>query len=161
MENTYEKILLNKDNLIMFKKIIEILNENNDKLGEFNRKSLRGSILPIILNYLSNLGIINTKEFINFKIENKEIINDLKNILVNSIEKNKSNELFGKDLEENIQLVLCELDYYLMIYDHLTGDLSKLNENDFMTKYVQNIKKNNNEGNSDCGNKINNQKIKK
>ena len=160
LENTYEKILLNKDNLIMFKKIIEILNENNDKLGQFNRKSLRGSVLPIILNYLSNLGIINTKAFINFKIESKEIINDLKNILVNSIEKNKSNELFGKDLEENIQLVLCQLDYYLIIYDHLTGDLSKLNENDFMTKYVQNIKKESNEANSDCVNKTNNQKIK-
>ena len=160
LENPYVKILLNKDNLIMFKKMIEILNKSNDNLGEFERKSLRNSILPIILNYLSYFSIINTKAFVTFKLENKEIISDLKQVLLNSIEKNKENELFGKDLEENIQTLISELDYYLIIYDDIKGDLSKLNEYDFMTQYVQNIKKENKDESSNGVNKINIQKVK-
>jgi len=39
----YEKILLNKDNLIAFKMIIGVLIESNDKLIELDRKSLRNS----------------------------------------------------------------------------------------------------------------------
>ena len=111
----YEKILLNKDNLIAFKMIIGVLIESNDKLIELDRKSLRNSLLPIILNYLSNFVAINTKSFINFKLQNKEIINDIKNILVKSIENNKTNELFGKDSEEYVQLVIKELDYAFII----------------------------------------------
>ena len=148
LENTYEKILLNKDNLFTFKKMIEVLIESNEKLVELERKSLRNSILPTILNYLSNFGVINTKSFINFKIQNKEIINDIKNILIKSIKKNKTNELFGKDLEEYIQLVIKELDYYMIINNEIKDDLNQLNENGFMTKYIQKIKKENKEENN-------------
>ena len=160
LENMYEKILLNEDNLITFKKIFKVLIESNDKLMEFDRKSIRNSILPIILNYLSNFAVINTKSFIYFKIQNKEIINDIKNILLNSIEKNKINELFGKDLEEYIQIVIEELDYYIIINNEIKGDLAKLNNYDFMTKYIQKIKKENTEENDTNKNKTNNQKTR-
>ena len=159
LENIYEKILLNKDNLITYKKIIEVLIESNDKLMEFDRKSLRNSILPIILNYLSNFAVINTKSFICFKIQNKEIINDIKNILLNSIEKNKAIELFGKDLEEYIQVVIEELDNYIIINNEIKGDLTKLNKYDFMTKFIHKIKKENKEENN-INNKTNNQKAR-
>ena len=157
-ENTYQKILLNKDNLIMFKKIIEVLLDNkyNNSINEFNIKSLRSSLLPIMFNYLSNFGVINTKEFISFKIKNKEIINEIKNILLNSIENNQNNEILEKDLVENIKVLLLELDYYQIIYDDIKGDFSKLNEYDYNTKYKSNIKKENKEENSNVNKNENN-----
>ena len=140
-ENIYNKILLNKENLILFKKIIEILNESNNDLFLINRKSLRNSILPIILNFLSNFFIINTKAFISFKIENEQIINEIKNLLLNALEKNKNNFLFEKYLEDNIKALLVEINYYKIIHNDIKGDLSKLNENDFYINYIREIKK--------------------
>ena len=160
LENVYEKILLNKNNLVLFKKIIENLNENKEKLWEFDRKSLRSSLLPIIINYLEIFSIINTKSFISFKNENEEIIKEIKDILLISINNNKNYELFGKDLEENIQLLISELDYYKIIFNNINDDFSKLNKYDFTVNYIRKIKKDNKEDNSTDFNNINDQKIK-
>ena len=158
-ETIYKKILLNKNNLELFQKMIEKLNLSDDILIEFERKSLRNSLLPIIVNFLENFSLINTKDFIEFKNENKQIIDDIKNILLNDIEKNKENKVFEKDLEENIQKLLIEIDYYNIIYENINQDLSKLNEYDYCSTYVHNMKKEKNEENL-TNNGNNNQKIK-
>ena len=163
-ENIYGKILLNKENLELFQKMIERLNQSNDDLLEFDRRSLRNSLLPILLNFLSNFSLINTKDFIEFKIENKEIITDIKNMLVNDLEKNKENNLFEKDIDENIQKLIPEIDYYNIIYDDINHDFSKLTGYDYGTTYVQNIKKGiceeNLVNNGNNNQKLKNQKLK-
>ena len=159
-ETIYKKILLNKENLILFQQMIEALNKSNDKLIEFDRRSLRNSLLPVILNFLSNFSLINTKEFIKFKIENREIIKDIKNMLLNDLEKNKDNELFEKDLDENVKKLITEMDYYNIIYEDIKHDLTKLNDYDYCTTYVHNIQKEIKEDNSN-NEENNNLKLKK
>lgn len=160
-ENIYNKILLNKENLILFKKMIKILNESNDDIFLINRKSLRNSILPIIINFLSNFFIINTKAFISFKIENEKIISEIKNLLLNALEKNKDNFLFEKYLEDNIKALLDQINYYKIIHNNIKGDLSKLSENDFYINYIRDIKKEKNEQNLLNESDINNDQKKR
>ena len=132
-ENILEKILLNKNNLILFKKIIEILIDNKERIPKFNIKSIKNSIFPIILNYLSNFSCINTKNFIEFKNKNRELIEEIKNLLINS---NINND---KELEENIKLIIRELDYYKIIYEDIKGNYNILNRYNYNIKYVQNM----------------------
>ena len=163
-EAIYKTILLNKNNLELFQKMIEKLNISNDILIEFDRKSLRNSLMPIILNFLENFSLINTKDFIEFKNENKEIIVDIKNILLNGLEKNKQNQLFEKDLDENIHKLLTEIDYYNIIYENINQDLSKLTKCDYCATYVHNMQKELNEAylinNGNNTQKIKTQKLK-
>ena len=65
----YENILLNVENIKFFTKIIEILLNQlpNQNKNEYDLDSIKKVILPIILNYLSMLGCINSKIFIIFK----------------------------------------------------------------------------------------------
>ena len=73
----YEQILLNKNNLDLIIQMIGGL-ENNEKISEFEDiKTIRNLLLPIMLNYLQIFNVINTKSFIEFKIENKSTINKL------------------------------------------------------------------------------------
>ena len=134
----YEKILLNKNNLELMIKIIKTLLNNNNK--KYDIKSIKKSILPIILNYLSIFGTINTKSFIKFKIENEDIINNLSEILSNISINNSNNEIIEKDLEENIKEVINQLDYYKIIYNDVNKDLSKLNDYDYNIEYVEKLK---------------------
>ena len=65
----YENILLNVENIKFFTKIIEILLNQlpNQNKYEYDLDSIKKVILPIILNYLSMFGCINSKIFIIFK----------------------------------------------------------------------------------------------
>ena len=74
-EKVYEKVLLSKDNLDLIIRIVETLINNERIMLYLDKKSIRNTLLPTILNYLLMLSVINTKFFIEFKLENKDKIN--------------------------------------------------------------------------------------
>jgi len=137
---TYEKILLDKNNLELIIKIIEKLSSNKkNKIEDIDMKYIRNTLLPIILNYLSIFSMINTKSFIQFKIENKESIDYLLKIFSDFIKNNKSEEIIEKDLKEYIKEIIKELTYYEIIYNDINFDLSKLNNYDYNAEYIKNL----------------------
>ena len=69
----YENVLLNIENIELFSKIIEIIFSTKEKESNLHDKLKKG-FLPIILNFLTMFGSINSKSFIKFKLENKNII---------------------------------------------------------------------------------------
>jgi len=136
-EVVYKKILLNKNNLQLITNIIEKLLRNKKITENLDMKSIRNSLLPITLNYLSMLAIINTKSFIEFKNKNKYLIDNLSRTLFSSLENNKKNNMLEKDLEDNIKGVLDQLYRYKIIFDSLNGDLSKLEKYNYNTEFIQ------------------------
>ena len=135
-EKVYEKVLLNKNNLDLIIKIFEKL-INKDKILEYlDKASIRNSIFPILLNYLQIFNVINTKSFIEFKLENKNTINKLYNLLFDYIKNNN----IDKDLEEQIKQILNQMNIYQLIFDNYNGDLSKLNKYDYNTNIIEKIK---------------------
>ena len=159
---TYEKILLNRNNLELIIKIIErlLINNKND-IDDFNIKSIKNTILPVILNYLSIFSMINTKSFIEFKIENREIINNLFNIFNFYLKNNKSDEILEKDLENNIKEIIKQLNNFNIIYKDIGFDLSKLIEYDYNTEYVEQLKKGISNEKSINGNNLDENNLKK
>ena len=145
-EKVYEKILLNKNNLELMLKIVEKLLSNEKVTPVSDVKSVRNSLLPMILNYLSMFGVINSKLFIIFKLENKDLINKISQVLDNSIKNNKNNEILEKDLEENVKQIINQLNRYEIINESINGDLSKLNEYDYNTEILEKLRKKAEEG---------------
>ena len=141
-EIVYEKILLNKNNFQLIANIIKKLLGNENITENLDMKSVRNSLLPIILNYLSMFAVINTKSFIEFKNQNKNLIDGLYKTLLLSLEKNKKNNMLEKDLADNIKGVLDQLNRYQIIFDILNGDLSKLEKYNYNTEFIQKLKKN-------------------
>ena len=139
---TYEKILLNKNNLELIIKVIEkLLSDNNNNFNTQNNiKSMKNTLLPIIINYLSIFSIINTKSFIKFKIKNKEYIDKLTKIFSDLIKNDKSNEIVEKDLKENIKELIKQLNYYQIIDIDIKSNKDKLNDYDYNTNYIEKIK---------------------
>ena len=128
----YEKIFLNKKNLELIIKLIDNLVNNNDKNKEkLDKKSLGNILLPVVLNYLQIFNMINTKSFIEFKFENQNNINKLYELLKNFIENNEKNNLFDKDLENQIKEIQNQINRYKSIYELYNNDLSKLNKYDY------------------------------
>ena len=132
-EKVYEKIFLNKDNLeLMIKIISKLLSEQ--KITEYlDIKSVRSSLLPIILNYFSMFAVINSKSFIEFKRKNQNLIDSLCEILSSCVKNNKNNNIIEKDLEDNVNEVFSQLNRHQIIYDSLNGDLSKLEKYNYNT----------------------------
>ena len=149
-EKVYEKVLLSKDNLDLIIRIIEKLINNERVMEHLDKKSIRNSLLPTILNYLLMFSVINTKSFIEFKLENKNTINKLYEILLNFVKNNNKDNAIDKDLEEHINEVLNKINLYQLIYDSYKGDLSKLNKFDYNTNILQQLK-----NNQDINNNIN------
>ena len=140
----YEKVFLSKDNLELIIKMFNIM-LNNDNISEYlDKNSMRNSLLPIMLNYLQIFNVINTKSFIEFKIENKESINKLYELLYNFIKNNEKNNFIDKDLEDNMKEVINQMNRYQLIYDIYEGDLSKLNINDLNVNILEQLKQNQN-----------------
>ena len=137
---SYERILLNRNNFELIIKVIDRLFSNNQTKKEYDIKSIKNSLLPTLLNYLSIFSIINTKSFIEFKLENKDLINELSKILSESLKNNKSNEILEKDFQKNIKELINKLNYFDIIYSDINEDLSKLNEYDYNTKYIDFLK---------------------
>ena len=90
-------------------KILEKLLGNEKITEELDIKSVRNSLLPIILNYLSMFSVINSKKFIEFKLNNSDSINKLYELLSKCLEDNKNNTILEKDLEENVKEVKNQL----------------------------------------------------
>ena len=146
-EIVYEKILLNKNNLELMIKIIEKLLSKENIIKKIDIKSVRNNLLPVILNYLLMFCVINTKSFIEFKIENKDLIIKLQNILSESLKTNKDNNnndneniILEKDLEEYIAEVINQLNKYQIISDSIENDLSKLNKYDYNIDILDKLK---------------------
>ena len=127
----YEAILLNVENINFFIKIMKSLLDPENKT--LTLKSIRKDILPVILNYISILGSINSKSFIEFKKNNENLINEIFNILNNSININKENKMLDNELIENIMYTKKELKKYKNIIEYYKGDLSKLDEKNYNT----------------------------
>ena len=139
-ETVFEKILLDKDNLLLLLKMLEKLLSDQSITEELDIKSVRNSLLPVILNYLSIFGEINSKSFIEFKINNNDLINQLIQLLNNMIKKNKNNIILEKDLEENVKVVIDQLNIFKNIYEYINKDLSKLSRYDYNTEFLEKIK---------------------
>ena len=129
----HEKILLNKNNLKIILKIIEKLfsNELKEEEDENDINSKINSFCPIILKYLSIFGCINTHSFFKFKVDNEKLIDEICQILSNAISQNKENQFIEKDLEDNINEVINQLNKFKEINIHINNNLSKLNEYDY------------------------------
>ena len=140
-EISYEKIFLNINNLNLLVKLVEkLLICKNNNIDKLNMDSIKNSILPLILNYLSIFCMINTKSFIEFKTQNKDLLNHLSKIFSKYLlNNNKNNGIMEVDLQKNITDILKRLDYYEIIYNNIKFDLSKLNKYDYNTEYVHNL----------------------
>ena len=148
----FENILLNKENLEFLLKIVKtILFPKLDKDSEFNNtfiKSIKEGFLPIILNYITILGTINSKNFIQFKLDNKNTFKEIYDLLSTALKNNKNNEIFDNDLSENVLNTINQLNKYEIIYTDIKGDLNKLNDFDYNIDYYvgdKNIIENNND----------------
>jgi hypothetical protein len=95
-----------------------------------------------MLNYLQIFNVINTKSFIEFKLENKNSINKLNELLLDFVKNNEKNNFIDKDLEDNMKEVINQMNRYQLIYDNFGGDLSKLNKYDFNTNILEQLKQN-------------------
>ena len=139
-EAVYEKVFLNKNNLELIIRIIDGL-LNNYNLSEYlDKESIRNSFLPVILNFLQIFNVINTKSFIEFKIENKPMINKLYELLINFIKNNGKSNIMDKNLVDNIKEVLNRINNYQMIFENYDGDLSKLNKYDYNINILNELK---------------------
>ena len=153
-ENVFEKILLNENNLEIMIKIIEKLLDNKKITEELDIKSIRNSLLPIVLKYLTMLSVINTESFILFKNKNNDLINKIIELLSNAIKNNKNNNILDKDLEENIKEVINQLIYHKIIFNFINSDLSKLDKYNYNTELIEKIRVNENDSKKNL-NKIN------
>ena len=136
-ETVFEKILLDKSNLKLLLKMLEKLLSDQAITEELDIKSVRNSLIPIILNYLTMFSVINTKSFIEFKINNNYLINQIFQLLSDIVKKNKNNAILEKDLEENIKVVIDQLNMFKKIYEYINKDLSKLNRYDYNTEFIE------------------------
>ena len=143
-EKVYEKVLLSKDNLDLIIRIVETLINNEKIMLYLDKKSIRNTLLPTILNYLLMLSVINTKSFIEFKLENKDKINKLYEILHNIVNNEDKKDIIDKDLEEHIHEVLNKINTYQIINDSLLGDFSKLEKLSYNTNILEQLKNNQN-----------------
>ena len=137
----FENILLNKENLEFLLKIVNTIlfpKLDKGKDSEFNNtfiKSIKEGFLPIILNYITILGTINSKKFIQFKLDNKNIFKEIYDLLNNALKNNKNNEIFDNDLSENVLNTINQLNKYEIIYTDIKGDLNKLDDFDYNIDY--------------------------
>ena len=139
----FENILLNNENVEFLLKIIKVLLpklDNDNKKNNVFIKPIKEAFLPIILNYITMLGTINSKNFIKFKLENKKLFMEIINTLNTALKNNKNNEIFDDDLKENILNTINQLNKYEIIYNNIKGNLDELNEFDYNINYNDNEK---------------------
>ena len=133
----YEKILKNKNNLQLMIKIVKKLLSDEKITENLDKKSVRNSLLPVVLNYLSMFSLINTKSLIEFKEENKKLLDELLSILSESLNNNKNNNILEKDLEENVKEIYNQIILYQIIKVKNNNDLTKLKKNNYNTYMLE------------------------
>ena len=141
-EKVYENVFLNKNNLELIIRIIDTMINDNSISEYIDKKSIRNSILPIILNYLRIFFVLNTRSFIEFKMDNKILINKLDELLINFVKNKNDTNPIDKDLEDNIKDLLNLINQYQLIYDIYKRDLSKLDKFDYNTQILEKLKHN-------------------
>ncbi len=126
----YEKVFLCVDNITLLMNILEILlNPTYEKkMKNYNPGSIRTIMLPVVLNYLSIFGCINSKGFYEFKLKNENIITKICNILNDFIKANKENKFIDSELAENIMELINQLNSYKIIKEYIKDN--KININD-------------------------------
>ena len=151
----FENILLNNENIELLITILDILliKENNNP--EYI-STIKEEFLPVILNYITMLGSINSKIFIKYKIDNKNLFNKLLDILNVALKNTKKNIIFNKDLSENIENTIKQLNKYQIIYDNIKQNLNDLDDFDYNIDYL--YKENSNSSNINKENCENNKK---
>ena len=156
----FENILLNNENIDLITKIIDILlpKEKNENLVKYIN-TIKEEFLPIILKYITMIGEINSKNFINFKLDNKNSFNKIFNILNNALQNNKNNILLDKDLSENIMNTISYINKYQIIYDNINQNINELNEFDYNNDNIVLLSLNNINSLND-NNEVNTKKIK-
>ena len=130
----FENILLNSDNIQLLTNIIEVL-LNKNKNTEII-KSIREAFLPVILKFIAMFGNINSKNFIKYKLENKNVINKIIDILNSALENNKTNIIFDKDLSENISNTIKQLNKYQIIYNSINENINDLNDFSYNEDFI-------------------------
>jgi hypothetical protein len=128
----FENILHSIESLKLILKILEKLTcqLNNEKDSKYINH-IRSAFLPLILNYLTMLGTLNSRSFIKFKLENQNILNKICELLDKSIQNNKQNIIYDNDLSENVLNTIKQLNKYKIINEKVKGDLAKLDECDY------------------------------
>ena len=126
----FENILLNIENIEFILNVIEVLLCKDEQYLKYINP-IKNEILPLMLNYITIIGSINSKTFIKFKLENKSLFNKISDILNNALEDNKNKEILDNDLSENVKNTIKKLNAYKIIYDNIKGDLNKLNDYDY------------------------------
>ena len=139
-ETVYKKVLLNRNNLELIIKMLEKLLSEEKITEELDKKSVRNTLLPIILNYLNMFNVINSKAFIMFKTNNIDLINKLNELLSNLLKSNINNKILEKDLEENVKEVQNNLKLYQIIFESIERDLSKLNKYDYNIDFLEKLR---------------------
>ena len=129
-ENAYKKILLNEENLELIISVIEKLLISSDSNSK-NINLVKNIFFPSILNYLSVFGCINTESFIEFKKNKSNLINQLCNVLVNSLDKN--NKKIDNDSQEYIKEIIQQVKRYEIIYKNIINNNIKLKNYDYNT----------------------------
>ena len=137
INKVFENILHSVDSLNLILKILEKLTcqINNERDSKYINH-IRSAFLPLILNYLTMLGEINSRTFIKFKLENQNMLNKICILLDKSIQNNKNNIIYDNDLSENVLNTIKQLNKHKIINEKIKGDLTKLDECDYNTEDI-------------------------
>ena len=113
----YEKVFLSEENIELFRNALEILLNpaNEEKMKKYNPNNIRAVMLPVIFNFLSMFGCINSTGFYNFKLKNENLIIKICDILNNVINANKGNNFLDSELVDNILELIKQLNSYKTI----------------------------------------------
>ena len=131
----YEKVLLCQENLELFSNVLEILLNpiNEDKMKNYDANSIRSIMLPVIFNFLSIFGTINSTSFYDFKLKNENLIQKICNTLNDVINANKENNFLDSELADNIVELIKQLNSYKTIKEYVDDGNMKLNNKSYNT----------------------------
>ena len=131
----YENVFLSTDNIELFRNALEILLNpaNEDKMKKYDANNIRAIMLPVILNFLSMFGCINSAGFYDFKLKNENLIANICNILNDVINANKDNNFLDSELADNIVELINQLNSYKTIRGFINDGIIKLNNKSYNT----------------------------
>ena len=131
----YENVFLSTENIELFRNALEILLNPvyEDKMKKYDANNIRAVMLPVIFNFLSMFGSINSALFYNFKLNNENLIANICKILNNVINANKENNFLDSELADNIVEVNKQLNSYKTIRGFINDGIIKLKNKSYNT----------------------------
>ena len=132
----YKNFFLKEENIQFFKNILQILlePEYEERMKSYDANSIRAVMIPIVFDFLSMFGCINSTEFYNFKLENENLIQKICNILngvINMNKENKENKSLDSELEDNIVELIKKLNSYKTIKGYITDGILRFNNKSY------------------------------